>query len=30
MVNQQDLAVLDDEDRRGEINFIVDMGHTPD
>ena len=27
MVDEQDLAVVDDEDRDGEINFFVDVSH---
>ena len=27
VMNEQDFSILDDEDRHGEINFFVDMGH---
>jgi hypothetical protein len=26
-MDEQDFSILDDEDRHGEINFFVDMGH---
>ena len=28
MMDEQDLVVVDDEDRDGEINFFVDVGHA--